>query len=88
MYTNCLIIFKLSYHHVIIHIYKQHEFLCHQNVMPSLRSMHELHALLNLHMRLVILTWNSGVSLIAGMEYGTERWNGKWNGTVNIHSYS
>ena len=29
-----------------------------------------------------------GVSLIAGMEYGMERWNGKWNGTVNIHSYS
>ena len=22
------------------------------------------------------------------MEYGTERWNEKWNGTVNIHSYS
>ena len=29
-----------------------------------------------------------GVSLIAGMEYGMERWNGKWNGTVNVHSYS
>ena len=28
------------------------------------------------------------VSLIAGMEYGMEWWNGKWNGTVNIHSYS
>ena len=27
-------------------------------------------------------------SLIAGMEYGTEQWNGKWNGTVNIHSCS
>ena len=23
------------------------------------------------------------VSLITGLEYGTERWNGKWNGTVN-----
>ena len=33
--------------------------------------------------------WNSeGVSLIAGMEYETEQWNGKWNGTVNIHSCS
>ena len=31
---------------------------------------------------------NQGVSLIAGMEYGMERWNGKWNGTVNVHSYS
>ena len=28
------------------------------------------------------------VSLIAGMEYGMERWNGKWNGTVNVYSYS
>ena len=28
-----------------------------------------------------------GVSLIAGMEYGMEQWNGKWNGTVNVHSY-
>ena len=28
------------------------------------------------------------VSLIAGMEYGMERWNGKWKGTVNVHSYS
>ena len=28
------------------------------------------------------------VSLIAELEYGTERWNGKWNGTVNIHSCS
>ena len=27
-------------------------------------------------------------SLIAGMEYGTEQWNGKWNGTANIHSCS
>ena len=26
------------------------------------------------------------VSLIAGMEYGMERWNGKWNGTVSVHS--
>ena len=24
------------------------------------------------------------VSLIAGLKYGIERWNGKWNGTVNI----
>ena len=30
----------------------------------------------------------SGVSLIAGMEYGMECWNGKWNGTMNVHSYS
>ena len=29
-----------------------------------------------------------GASLITGMEYGTERWNGKWNGTVNIYSCS
>ena len=29
-----------------------------------------------------------GASLIAGLEYGTEQWNGKWNGTVNIHSCS
>ena len=28
------------------------------------------------------------VSLIAGMEYVMERWNGKWNGTVNVYSYS
>ena len=28
------------------------------------------------------------VSLIAGMEYGMERWNGKWNGTVHVHSCS
>ena len=28
------------------------------------------------------------VSLITGMEYGMERWNGKWKGTVNVHSYS
>ena len=27
-------------------------------------------------------------SLITGMEYGMERWNGKWNGTVNVHSCS
>ena len=30
----------------------------------------------------------SWVSLIAGMEYGMEWWNGKWNGTVNVHSCS
>ena len=29
-----------------------------------------------------------GVSLITGLEYGTERWNGKWNGTVNVQCYS
>ena len=29
-----------------------------------------------------------GASLIAGLEYGMERWNGKWNVTVNIHSCS
>jgi len=29
-----------------------------------------------------------GVSLIAGLEYGMERWNGKWNGMVNVHNYS
>ena len=28
------------------------------------------------------------VSLIAGMEYEMERWNGRWNGMVNVHSYS
>ena len=28
------------------------------------------------------------VSLIAGLEYGMEQWNGKWNGTVNVHNYS
>ena len=28
------------------------------------------------------------VSLIAGLKYGMERWNGKWNGTVNVHSYN
>ena len=28
------------------------------------------------------------VSLIAGLEYGMEQWNGKWNGMVNVHSYS
>ena len=27
-------------------------------------------------------------SLVAGLEYGTERWNGKWNRTVNVHSYN
>ena len=26
------------------------------------------------------------VSLIAGMEYGMDRWNGKWNGMVNVHN--
>ena len=31
---------------------------------------------------------NCGVSLITGMEYGIEWWNGKWNGTMNVHSYS
>ena len=30
----------------------------------------------------------SGVSLIAGMEYGMEWWNGKWNGMVNVRSYT
>ena len=29
-----------------------------------------------------------GVSLIAGMEYEMEWWNGKWNGTVKVHSCS
>jgi len=28
------------------------------------------------------------VSLIAGLEYGMEWWNGKWNGMVNVHNYS
>ena len=28
------------------------------------------------------------VSLIAGLEYGMEQWNGKWNGMVNVHNYS
>ena len=31
---------------------------------------------------------NPRVSLIAGLENGMERWNGKWNGTVNVHNYS
>ena len=31
------------------------------------------------------LVW---VSLITEMEYGMEWWNGKWNGMVNVHSYS
>ena len=31
------------------------------------------------------LSW---VSLITGLEYGMEWWNGKWNGTVNVHNYS
>ena len=26
------------------------------------------------------------VSLIAGSGYGMEQWNGKWNGTVIVHS--
>ena len=26
--------------------------------------------------------------IITGLEYGTERWNGKWNGTVSIYSCS
>ena len=34
-------------------------------------------------------TPNTGrVSLITGLEYGTERWNEKWNGIVNIHNCS
>ena len=28
------------------------------------------------------------VSLIAGLEYGMEQWNGKWNGTMNVQSCS
>ena len=28
------------------------------------------------------------VSLIGEMEYGMEWWNEKWNGTMNVHSYS
>jgi len=28
------------------------------------------------------------VSLITGLKYGMERWNGKWNGMVNVHNYS
>ena len=31
------------------------------------------------HVAVVLKEW---VSLIAGMEYGMERWNGIWNGTV------
>ena len=27
------------------------------------------------------------LTLIAAMEYGMERWNGKWNGMVNVHTY-
>ena len=33
---------------------------------------------------LVEMTIPSWASLITGIEYGRERWNGKWNGTVNI----
>ena len=34
-------------------------------------------------------TWDSNwASLIGGMEYGAEHWNGKWNGTANVHSCS
>ena len=28
------------------------------------------------------MEWNGG------MEYGMEWWNGKWNGTVNVHNYT
>ena len=28
------------------------------------------------------------MSLITGMEYEMEQWNGRWNGMVNVHSYS
>ena len=27
-------------------------------------------------------------SLIAGLEYGMEQWNGKWNGTMSVQSCS
>ena len=36
-----------------------------------------------------VLNWDSDrASLIAGLKYGVERWNGKWNQTVNVHSCS
>ena len=35
-----------------------------------------------------LLTFPGGTSLMAGLEYGMEQWNGKWNGTVNVHSYT
>ena len=35
-----------------------------------------------------VITFMERASLITGMEYGMERWNGKWNGTVNVHSCS
>ena len=31
---------------------------------------------------------NVWLSLIAGLTYGMEWWNGKWNETVNVHNYS
>ena len=35
-----------------------------------------------------IAALTSWVSLIAGLEYGTEQWNGKWNATVNVHRFN
>ena len=37
---------------------------------------------------ILVLATYAGVSLITGLEYGIEQWNGKWNGTVNVHNYS
>ena len=31
---------------------------------------------------------SSWVSIINGLEYGNEQWNGKWNETVKVHSCS
>ena len=42
----------------------------------------------DLHHTRGMSTIPSGASLIAELEYGTERWNGKWNGTVKVHSYN
>ena len=51
------------------------------------QSKHPTYFLLKFVYRVEKETIN-GVSLIAGLEYGKERWNGKWNGTVNVHNYS
>ena len=37
---------------------------------------------------IVSVPYMAGASLIAGLEYGMDRWNGKWNGTVIIHNYN
>ena len=44
--------------------------------------------LLYLTLKDVLVGLMSIVSLITGIGYGTEQWNGKWNGTVDVHSCS